>query len=293
MNKIIGIGEILWDVLPDGKVLGGAPANFAYHVSQYGFDGIAVSAIGKDLLGDEIKQILGNKNLNTILEELDFPTGTVKVTLDGNGIPQYEICENVAWDNIHLSTELKDLIPLVQTVCFGSLAQRNSVSRKTINLFLDLLSDDVLKVFDINLRQNFYNKEILNTSLEKCNILKINDEEVKIIKDLFEWNNLEEIELCQKILVDYNLKMVILTKGTEGSLVITPEYTSFKKTPIVKVVDTVGAGDSFTASFVAGILKGKKVEEAHAIAVELSAFVCTQKGAMPEIPLELKNKLLF
>lgn len=292
MNTIVGIGEILWDVFPEGKVLGGAPANFAYHVSQFGLNGIAVSAIGKDELGSEIKQVLGNKNLKTILEEVDYPTGTVKVTLNGNGIPQYEICENVAWDHIQFSEELKSIIPSIKTVCFGSLAQRNEVSRNAINSFLDSLSDEVLKVFDINLRQHFYNREVIEISLRNCNILKINDEEVVKIRELFEWDKLDEGEICVKLIEDYKLKMIVLTKGTDGSSVITPEFTSYKKTPIVKVADTVGAGDSFTAAFVASLLKGKRIEEAHAVAVEVSAFVCTQTGAMPEIPQELKNKII-
>lgn len=292
MNTIIGIGEILWDVFPDGKVLGGAPANFAYHVSQFGLDGVAVSAIGKDELGLEIKKELEDKKLNTILEEVDYPTGTVQVTLNGNGIPQYEICENVAWDNICLSDKLKNSIQSIKTVCFGSLAQRSEVSRKTINDFLESLPDDVLKVFDINLRQHFYNKEIIETSLKKCNILKINDDEIALIKDLFNLNECDERANCLKLIQDFNLRMLVLTKGTDGSYVITPELTSFKKTPIVQVVDTVGAGDSFTAAFVASLLKGKGIEEAHSVAVEVSAFVCTQTGAMPEIPEELKNKLV-
>lgn len=289
---VVGIGEILWDVFPQGKALGGAPANFAYHVSQFGLDGVAVSAVGRDELGDEIRQVLGNKKLNTILEEVDFPTGTVQVTLNESGIPRYEICENVAWDNIHFSEELKQILPFVKTVCFGSLAQRNEVSRRTINSFLDALSDDVLKVFDINLRQHFYNREVIETSLQKCNILKINDEEVEILKDLFKWKNLDEDSVCQKILEEFGLSMVVLTRGTNGSIVFTPELRSFKPIPIVKVADTVGAGDSFTAAFVASLLKGKKIIEAHEIAVEVSAYVCTQTGAMPEIPASLKNKLL-
>lgn len=291
MNTIVGIGEILWDVFPDGKVLGGAPANFAYHISQFGLKGVAVSALGKDEFGAEIKNILSSKRLNTILEEVDFPTGTVKVTLNGNGIPKYEICENVAWDNIHFTEKLQEIIPSVKTVCFGSLAQRNEVSRKTINVFLNSLPKDTLRVFDINLRQCFYDRDIIETSLLKCNILKINDDEVEVIKKIFNWNDLDEKSICIKILNDYELKMVVLTKGTKGSWVITPDKVSYKTTPIVKVADTVGAGDSFTATFVAGLLKGKNVEDAHELAVEVSAYVCTQTGAMPEIPQELKNKM--
>lgn len=281
---IVGLGEILWDVFPNGKVLGGAPANFAYHVSQFGFDGRAISAIGNDELGDEIIENLNKKELKYIVEKTPFPTGTVQVTLSGNGIPQYEITQNVAWDNIPFTPEMEDLARKTKTVCFGSLAQRNQASRLTINKFLDLVPCDAFKIFDINLRQHFYSQELINHSLTRCNILKINDDEVILVAKLFDWVGLSEMEICKKLLQNYTLKMVVLTKGTEGSYVITEDETSFKPTPLVKVADTVGAGDSFTAGFVASLLKGKSISEAHEIAVKVSAFVCTQHGAMPVLP---------
>jgi fructokinase len=284
MKKIVGIGEILWDVFPQGKVLGGAPANFAYHVSQFGLDGVAVSAIGKDDLGREIKVNLQEKALQTVLQEVQQPTGTVQVTLDVKGIPQYEICENVAWDNIPFTAELEALASETQTVCFGSLAQRNEVSHRTILRFLDALPSDALKVFDINLRQHFYGKALLIESLKRCNILKINDDEVKIVAELFQWTGHSEMEVCHRLKTDFDLEMVVLTKGTEGSHVFSKEKTTFKPTPKVVVADTVGAGDSFTATFVAALLKGKDLEVAHELAVQVSAFVCTQKGAMPKLP---------
>ncbi|HET9569918.1 MAG TPA: carbohydrate kinase [Bacteroidales bacterium] len=284
MNKIVGIGEILWDVFPQGKILGGAPANFAYHVSQFGLEGIAVSAIGNDELGREIQANLKEKALQTVLQVVEKPTGTVQVTLDGKGIPHYEICENVAWDNIPFTDELEALAAGTKTVCFGSLAQRNDLSHRTILRFLDALPHDAIKVFDINLRQHFYSKALIEESLKRCNILKINDDEVKIVADLFQWNNLSEMEVCQRLKTEFHLDMVVLTKGTEGSHVISNEKTTFKPTPLVEVADTVGAGDSFTATFVAALLKGKDLEEAHEFAVQVSAFVCTQKGAMPKLP---------
>ncbi len=291
-NKyIVGVGEILWDVFPQGKALGGAPANFAYHVSQFGLNGLVVSAIGRDELGEEIKTLLENKPMGTYLQEVDTPTGTVKVSLNQNGIPEYEICENVAWDNIEFTDKLQELASKVKTICFGSLAQRNELSRSTINKFLDAMDIDALKVFDINLRQHFYTKEVLELSLTKCNILKINDEEVEIIRNFFGWDNLNEKEVCLKLLKEYGLMIIVLTRGTEGSYVMTENEEFFKPTPIVKVADTVGAGDSFTATFVAGLLYGKKIEEAHELAVEVSAFVCTQTGAMPTIPDNLKIKM--
>lgn len=281
---IVGIGEILWDVFPQGKVLGGAPANFACHVSQFGLNGYAVSAIGKDSLGIEILQVLSDKQLKTHIEEVGYPTGTVQVTLSGNGIPQYEICEQVAWDNIPFTSELEVLAKHTKTVCFGSLAQRGAVSRATINQFLDAVPAGAMKIFDINLRQHFYSKELIEASLMKCNVLKINDDEVVQVATLFGWSDQSEVETALRLMRDYQLNIVVLTKGTDGSYVFTADETSYLPTPIVEVADTVGAGDSFTAAFVASLLKGKSIVEAHQKAVDVSAYVCTQHGAMPVLP---------
>ena len=289
---IVGMGEALWDCLPEGRKIGGAPANFAYHAAQFGFNSLAVSAIGNDELGDEIVETFDQNNLKYRLERVDFPTGTVQVTLDEKGIPCYEIMENVAWDNIPYSPELEDVAKNCVAVCFGSLAQRNSVSKETINRFLDAMpeSEDVLKVFDINLRQHFYCKETIENSLNKCNILKINDEELVVVSEMFGYEKtLSQEEACRRILNEYNLRMLILTCGTEGSYVLTADETSFQPTPKVEVADTVGAGDSFTGSFIASILKGKTIVEAHKRAVEVSAYVCTQNGAMPKMPADLLN----
>ena len=281
-NTVVGLGEILWDIFPERKVLGGAPANFAYHVSQFGFNGYAVSAIGNDLLGKEILKSLEEKELNYLIEQTDFPTGTVKVQLDGRGIPTYEITENVAWDNIPFTTRLENLAKNTTTVCFGSLAQRNEVSRATIHKFLDLMPADRLKVFDINLRLKYFSKDIITTSLNKASALKINDEEIVKIAEIFELKGTDE-ELCQQLLDKYKLKFLILTKGTRGSYVLTPYEKSFLATPKVTIADTVGAGDSFTAAFVASYLNGRSIAQSHQLAVEVSAYVCQQHGAMPRL----------
>jgi fructokinase len=292
IKSIVGLGEILWDMLPTGKQLGGAPANFAYHASQFGYKGIAVSAIGKDALGMEILDNLTGKKLETLLEAVDYPTGMVVVTLDDKGVPQYEICEGVAWDNIPFTTQTEELAKSCAAVCFGSLAQRNVVSRLTIHKFLNNTPKDCLKVFDINLRQHFYSKEIIFDSLKNCNILKINDDEVKIVAELFNDDrhcgydlqspDFDEVVFCKQLLSDYNLQLIIETKGAEGSYVFAANEMSYVPTPTVQVVDTVGAGDSFTGAFVTSLLDGKSIREAHAKAVEISAWVCTQRGAMPE-----------
>ncbi len=295
MNHIIvGMGEALWDVLPDGKKLGGAPANFAYHVSQFGFDSRVVSAVGRDELGDEILDVFRSKQVKHLIERVDYPTGTVQVTLDKVGVPCYEIKEGVAWDNIPFTDELKRLALSTRAVCFGSLAQRNEVSRGTINRFLDTMPDtpDQLKIFDINLRQGFYTKEIIEQSCQRCNILKINDEELVAVSRMFGYPGIDLQDKCWILIAKYNLKMLILTCGTNGSYVFTPGAISFQETPKVPVADTVGAGDSFTAAFCASLLRGKTVPEAHKLAVEVSAYVCTQSGAMPELPEVLRNRLL-
>ena len=292
-NIIVGMGEALWDVLPEGKKIGGAPANFAYHVSQFGFDSRVVSAVGNDDLGDEILKVFKEKQLKHQLQTVNYPTGTVQVTLDDNGIPCYDIKEGVAWDNIPFTDDLKRLALSTRAVCFGSLAQRNEVSRTSINRFLDTMPDGEgqLKIFDINLRQGFFTKDIIRDSCQRCNVLKINDEELVAISRLFGYPGIDLQDKCWILLAKYNLKMLILTCGTNGSYVFTPGVVSFQETPKVTVADTVGAGDSFTATFTAALLKGKSVPEAHKLAVEVSAYVCTQSGAMPELPQVLKDKL--
>jgi len=292
-NMIVGLGEALWDMLPEGKKIGGAPANFAYHVSQFGFESCVVSAVGNDKLGNEILDVFHEKNLKYQLEKVNFPTGTVQVELDAEGVPCYEIKEGVAWDNIPFTEALQTLALSTRSVCFGSLAQRSTVSRETINRFLDAMPDGEgqCKIFDINLRQNFYNKEIIENSLNKCNILKINDEELVIITRMFGYPGIDLQDTCWKLITKYNLKMLILTCGTNGSYVFTPGEVSFLETPNVNVADTVGAGDSFTAAFCASIIKGKSVREAHKLAVEVSAYICTQSGAMPVLPETLKKQL--
>ena len=286
---VVGLGEVLWDVLPEGKKLGGAPANFAYHAGQFiGNDNtIAISAIGEDELAEETLVALRQHGLNDLLPKVPYPTGTVQVQLDAQGIPTYDIKENVAWDNIPYDNDVKQIASSCRAVCFGSLAQRNVVSRATIHRFLDDTPADCLKIFDINLRQQFYTKEIIEGSFKRCNILKINDEELVIINRMFGFESLDMRTTCQQLLENYSLDMVVLTCGTNGSYVFTPNITSFQETPKVTVADTVGAGDSFTGSFCAAILNGKSIEEAHKIAVKVSAFVCTQNGAMPKYSDEL------
>ncbi|MBQ7191856.1 MAG: carbohydrate kinase [Paludibacteraceae bacterium] len=299
-KTVIGIGEALFDCLPEGRKLGGAPANFAYHVNQFGLKGWAISAIGDDELGEEIVETFEKVNLNHILPVVEQPTGTVKVTLDANGVPQYDICLGVAWDNIPLTAEMLEVARRADAICFGSLAQRSQRSRETIHAFIEAAPKSALRVFDINLRQNWFTAEVIAESLNRANVLKINDEELDVVATMLLGvptvpgkliaQDSDKVRLvCRDLITKYDLQMLILTCGAVGSYVFTDKEESYIATPKVEVADTVGAGDSFTAAFVAQTLLGRSIKEAHKKAVEVSAFVCTQIGAMPVLPEEMKK----
>lgn len=275
---IIGIGELLWDILPTGKKAGGAPVNFAYHASREGAESYAISAIGNDILGDEILREIDKIDINRVIERVNYPTGTVLVELN-DGIPNYSITEGVAWDYIPLTEPMKELARKAHAVCFGTLAQRSQVSRNTIQTILSLTSEQAYRILDINIRQHYYSKEIITNSLRNCNVFKINDEEVLLLKELFEKQYLSDDDICMWLLKEFNLRFLILTAGADYSIIFSPETSSRIKTPKIKVVDTVGAGDSFTGAFIASILDGKPLSEAHQAAVDRAAFVCSRAGA--------------
>ena len=296
-SYIVGLGEVLWDVFPDGRKLGGAPGNFAWHVSQFGLHSLAASAVGDDALGREALASFDEKGLSYLIPFVDRPTGTVQVTLDAAGVPSYEICEGVAWDHIPFTEALAQVARNAKAVCWGSLAQRNTVSRASIASFLAATPASCLKVFDINLRQHFYSKDIIETSLRACDILKINDDELVIVSRMFGIEGPASAECltaemaektCRRLIADYGLKMLVLTCGAVGSYVFSNKEKSYISTPKVTVADTVGAGDSFTATFIASLLLDKDLKTAHQKAVEVSAYVCTCKGAMPVLPDGMK-----
>lgn len=280
MKKVIvGIGEILWDMLPSGKALGGAPANFAYHAMRLGEEGWAVSAIGDDDLGHEILGIVDSKGLHCIISVTDKPTGTVKVELDSRGVPSYNIMEDVAWDNIPFTPEMEGLAKRADAVCFGSLVQRMN-SRDSVLAFVRTMRPEALKVFDINLRQQYYSREILEESLMLADILKINDEEIRIVSDMFGLGD-DDVVACRSLIAAYGLRLVILTKGADGSEVVTSNEVISQSVGPVDVVDTVGAGDAFTAAFVVAYLRGDSLADAQRLATEIASYVCSRKGAMP------------
>lgn len=276
---IVGIGEILWDMLPTGKALGGAPANFAYHAKRLGEDGWAVSAIGNDALGREIMEIVMEKGLRNLISVISRPTGTVQVSLDAKGVPSYTIMEDVAWDNIPFTPQMAALASRADAVCFGSLVQRGN-SRDSVLRFLRAMRPEALRVFDINLRQHYYSKEVIDESLQLSNILKINDEEIRIVAELFGLGG-DDTAACRALIERYGLKLVILTRGADGSEVITADEAIPQAVGQVEVVDTVGAGDSFTAAFVVAYLRGDSLADAQRLANETAAYVCSCKGAMP------------
>lgn len=284
---IVGIGELLFDVFPDRKALGGAPTNFAFHCQQLGHQAISVSAIGRDTLGEEIKAELQARQLPAILQETDYPTGTVQVTLSATGSPTYEISEGVAWDHIAFTDELRALAQRTDAVCFGSLAQRHEASRTAILSFLKAMPEGSLRIFDINLRLQYYTRETIHTSLEHADILKLNDEEVPIVARLLGLEGDMEA-ICRQVLTDYSLRAVILTRGADGCSSYHEKGSVFHPSACIKVADTVGAGDSFTAGFVSALLVGRSHLEAVALATRVAAFVCSHHGAMPMLPSEYR-----
>ena len=277
---VVGVGELLWDIFPTGKRAGGAPVNFVYHATQLGAEGYAISAVGKDELGTEILQELDKNHIAYYIDTLNYPTGTVQVKLN-NGIPSYTIIENVAWDHIPLTQQAIDLVKRADAICYGTLSLRSPDSKNTVTTLLSYARKDALRFYDINLRQHYYSKELIEELLKLANVFKVNDEELVVLRDLFNLKGTDE-EVCKYFMNNYNLKYLILTAGEKYSLVCSQNECSRIETPKVTVADTVGAGDAFSGAFVQGILAGKSLKEAHKQAVEISAFVCTKTGAWPE-----------
>lgn len=275
---VIGIGEYLWDVLPTGKKAGGAPVNFAFHASQNGAEGWGISAVGDDELGKELLEVTKAHDINILAPTVNYPTGTVNVTLV-NGQPDYEICEGVAWDHIPLSYDAVELAQKASAISFGTLAQRSEESRRSTAELISLAPKDALIVYDINIRQHFYNKQVIEQSLRMSNILKINDEEIEVVKPMFALEGKSYDEVCEFFMSEFGLRIVILTGGDKFSSVYSEEGVSTIKTPKVEVVDAVGAGDAFSGAFIGSLLNGKTIREAHELAVDTAAYVCTQAGA--------------
>ena len=278
--KTLSIGEILWDIFPDKKVWGGAPANFIFHTAQMGAQATAYSAVGDDDLGREITQAVQDCGIHLKAPILKYPTGVVDITLNDDGSANYAFNSNCAWDHIPQSAELLELSTEADLIAFGSLAQRSEVSRRTIHHALSQRKSGSKVLFDINLRQNFYSAEVIHQSLNACDFLKLNEEELPIICDLLEVGK-------EEILSTFNIQLMILTLGSRGSSIITEKETSSMPASPCELVDTVGAGDSFTACFMIHYLNGMPIEQAQKQASEVAAYVCSHSGATVELPEEL------
>ena len=285
---VIGIGEILWDVFDSQKILGGAPANFAYHAAHAGAEGIAVSAVGNDELGDEIVRTLRKENLPAILQRCEKATGTVRVSLDSAGVADYCFPPDVAWDNLVFTDELRSLAQSGAAAAFGTLARRAPRSRETIRAFLDAMPETALRVCDINLRRNFYSEELLRESAQLADILKVNESELAVLgkfflKDEPQITPAKSEPFFRKMFGEFpRLKYIVLTCGADGSLIETRngERSFVPADKTIPVVDTVGAGDAFIATFTVEILNGKTLREAHLRSAKRADFVCSRSGAM-------------
>ncbi len=272
----------MWDMLPDGKMLGGAPANFCFHTQNLGAEAAIVSAIGRDETGREMEETLKLRGMKAFINTPENkPTGTVSVKLEA-GIPSYNIHENVAWDFIAPDEAAKKWIATSDAICFGTLAQRSAVSSQAISQALNLAESAALKIFDINLRQSYYSAELIKKSLLAANVLKINDEELDIISPLLKLQGSEE-ERVRTIMNDFGLSYLALTLGGKGSRLFSKSEVSYLPVPKVQVVDTIGAGDSFTAMMAMELLRKKPLAQVHSNATEYAALVCTHKGATPAI----------
>jgi len=290
---IAAIGELLWDVLPTAEVLGGAPVNFAYHVTALGGEGIPISTVGDDLRGARALGELRRRGVETagISVAEGRSTGYVDISLDTLGVATYSFPAEVAWDHLEVNEFARDLKDRLDAVCFGTLAQRSADSRRAIRDFLDGLRPGTVRICDLNLRQNFYSREMVESSLNRADILKLNNEELPVLAKLLGLGG-EKKRLWLKLLLErFGLSMAILTRGRGGSLLLTPAGSSDHPgiaTPITDTADTIGAGDAFTAAVTIGYLEKMNLGRINGLANKLAAYVCTQQGAMPDIPETLK-----
>jgi fructokinase len=290
---VVGLGELLWDLFPKGKQLGGAPANFAYITALLGDSGIVASRVGDDRLGQEALWHLKSSGLDVsrIQRDPSHPTGTVKVEVDSKGQPEYQITENVAWDFMEFSEDWISLARSAHAVCFGSLAQRNAVSRAAIRAFLSALPSFAIGIFDVNLRQSYFNAEILRDSARRAKVLKLNHEEFPRFLDLLQCplKNSERSEItgARWLCRDFASRLVCITRGAKGSLLVTAESHHEHPGFSVKIADTVGAGDAFTAALVHHALRGSSLATMNAAANRMGAWVASQEGATPSADPEI------
>lgn len=290
--NIVGIGEVLWDLLPDGPQLGGAPANFAYHAQVLGANASVITRVGNDLPGSEVRQRFQEMGLSVAGIQLDetVPTGTVSVSLTSGGIPAYVIHENVAWDYITANPAALNYVRTAQVVCFGSLAQRHAVSRQSIQRLISSAPSPAWRVLDVNLRQDFFSREVIEDSLKLANVLKLNDHELPVLASLFAIGG-DRREQIQALASRFELQVVALTCGAEGSLLYRDGQWAQGSAIAVNVKDTIGAGDAFTAALCLGLLRKLDLDKITETANRIAAHVCSCAGATPTLPEELRRLL--
>lgn len=285
---IVGIGEILWDVFPDESRFGGAPANFAAHCASLGAEVSMVSAVGGDELGRRALEELAARRINAdCVARSAQPTGTVRVTLDDAGKADYVFAADTAWDRLEWTDDLGALAARADAVCFGSLGQRSPRSCHTIRRFVGSTPLESLRIFDVNLRQHFYNDDTIDDSLFLANILKLNDEEIDVVDP--EGAGVEAVARLEALRQKHELQLVALTRGDKGALLVGESGVSDLPGVAAEVKDTVGAGDSFTAVLAHGLLSGVPLDEINRRASEVAAYVCAQNGATPKLPEKLRN----
>jgi len=283
---IVGLGEVLWDVYPDAAHFGGAPANFASHAASLDAESWLVSSVGVDELGVQALDTLRRHGVESsqVTRDAEHPTGRVNVTLDSLGRPSYEFAENTAWDHLAWSDALDSLARRCDAVCFGTLAQRSSQSRATIERFVRTTSSSALRMFDVNLRKQFYDAAVIDQSLRLATALKLNEEELPIVAQLCGVNESDPRDAMRALMNKYSLRLVALTRGPDGATLIAGAEDSTSPALTTTVVDTVGAGDAFTAAVVIGFLAGRPLAEVNAHANAVASFVCSQPGAVAALP---------
>lgn len=287
--RIIGIGEALWDLLPGGRQLGGAPANFAYHAHSLGARARVITRVGDDDLGREIIRRLQGMGLDVGNVQVDesAPTGTVTVALSAEGVPDFTIHENVAWDRIEATPDALAVAREADAVCFGSLAQRGEISRESIQRLVAATPPVALRIFDINLRQHFYSREIIERSLGLANVLKLNDGELPALAEMLHLPGDQRRQIAA-LAGRFDLRAVALTRGAQGSLLYQGGRWSECGSRAVEVKDTVGAGDAFTAGLAMGLLREMDLDDIHRAASEVARHVCACEGATPPLPDSLR-----
>ena len=286
---VVGLGETLWDIFPDGAVWGGAPGNVACHAAGLGANVFMVSGVGCDELGERGIAALESHGIDCrhVKRDPRHPTGTVTVSLSPAGDASYVFASDTAWDHLGWEPSLGDLAARASAVCFGTLGQRAEESRRTIRRFLEAAGQAV-RVFDVNLRQAFYSPELIRESLALANVLKLNDDEVPGVAAACGVSADDPVAAVRELAERHGLRLAALTRGAAGSVLVADGVVSIRPAEARVIVDTVGAGDAFTAAVMIGLLGGRPLEVMHDHAARLAAFVCGHRGATPQIPAELR-----